>query len=65
MINNICLFFRNTNKIMELENRTDITQANYYQIIKEEKYQKLGLEPCSIEDELNKVHAKAIQKNSS
>lgn len=62
MINNVCLFSRNVSKIPGLKNHTNsITQAKYYEIIKD---QKLELDPCNIEDELNKVHAKTIQKAS-
>lgn len=53
-------------------NLTQVSQVSaedYHQMIevikrvKEDDYQKLGLESCSIEDELNKVHAKTKTKS--
>lgn len=48
-----------------------ISAEDYHQMIevikrvKEDDYQKLGLDSCSIEDELNKVHAKQETKKLS
>lgn len=61
------LFCRNIDKIGRVDNLTDINYnmslADYHQLIKQEKYQGLGLDPCDIENELNKVHKnKKVQR---
>ncbi|XP_026220329.1 sodium-dependent neutral amino acid transporter B(0)AT2 [Anabas testudineus] len=55
----------NIDKIGRVDNLTDINYnmslADYHQLIKQEKYQGLGLDPCDIENELNKtVHGTGL-----